>query len=546
MNSRSTPAITFTRRKFVQSLVAGGALIFAPNIWAQKTLPTHAEGFVFQDRDGTGKWRRGDRGIAGVAVSNGRDICITDKNGRWRLPIEGEQTTFFVIKPRNWMTPLSKNNLPRAFYIHQPEGSPALRFSGVRPTGPLPESIDFPLTQRDEPDQFKALVCGDPQPRNSTEISYLARTVVPQLAGTDALFGVSLGDIMFNDLSLYDSLNEAMGLAGVPWHNVVGNHDLNQDAVDNRHSTETFRSVFGPTYYSFDCGPVHFLVLNNVEWMGRQAKGGPAYRPGLGERQLEFIRNDLKLVPQNRLAVLMFHIPLFRGFDPNAAPGTPSADRQELYRLIENRPHTLSFSAHTHAHNHFFLDSADGWRGAKPHHHVNTGTLCGSWFAGPPDERGIPNGTMADGTPRGYLEVEFDGNGYNIDGYRVLQRPKNHQMNITAPPEIAREKLGEAAVYANVFNGSARSKVRLRCGAGYQWRELEQVKEHDPAFVRQVERTQEVPPPYHKFPGPSVCSHLWRASLPTDLSNGTHAIEVVATDMFGNEHSDVRPIRVAG
>lgn len=543
MKSCTFVSTGLTRRKFVQTLIAGSTLVFAPNIWARQKLPTHAEGFVFHDRDSSGT-RQGNHGIAGVAVSNGREICVTDRTGRWRLPIEDEQTTFFVNKPRDWMTPLSKDNLPRAYYIHQPEGSPRQRFSGVRPTGPLPDSIDFPLTQRPEPERFKALMCGDPQPRNGTEVGYLARTVVPHLTGTDALFGVSLGDIMFDNLSLFDSLNEAMGLIGIPWHNVVGNHDLNFDAADNRHATESFRSVYGPTYYAFDYGPVHFLVLNNIHWMGRdpERKGGN-YRAGLGARQLEFIKNDLKLVPNERLTVLLFHIPPRRGAD--ATRMDPAmADWHKLYRLLEDRPHTLSFSAHTHSHNHLFLGRDEGWRGAHPHHHVNTGTLCGSWFGGAPDERGVPFGIMADGTPRGYLEVEFDGNRYNIDGYRVLQRPRSHQMNLHLPAELSRAEIGATPLYANVFNGSTRSRVRMRCGAGEQWRELTKVDEHDPGFLR--ERQREVQAPFRPLPMPLACSHLWRGILPANLPVGTHRIEVLATDMFGNDHRDLQPVRIVG
>lgn len=445
------------------------------------------------------------------------------------------------------MVPLSKENLPLNYYIYQPEGSPTLRYSGVSPTGPLPESVDFPLVKRKESDRFKALICGDPQPRNLTEVNYLAQSVVPHLAGTDAMFGVSLGDIAFNDLTTLEPLNQAMGLLGIPWHNVVGNHDLNFDAASDQFATETFRRVYGPTYYSFDCGPVHFLVLKNVEMIARKGEqGGSTYHRQLGKRQLEFIRNDLTLVPKNRLVVLLFHIPLDPGFDPDAANRPHTQDRQELYRIIENRPHTLSFSAHTHNHNHLFLGAADGWNGAKPHHHVNTGTLCGSWFAGAPDVRGIPHGTMSDGTPRGYLEVAFDGNSYNIDGYRVLQKSRDHQMNIIVPTEINRAQLGESSLYVNVFNGSARSKVQLRFGAGDSWRDLQQVHEPDPSFSRLSEHDRALPAPYHRLPVPIKCSHLWRGSLPVDLPTGTHAVEVLATDMFGNQHREMRPVRVVG
>ena len=41
----------------------------------------------------------------------------------------------------------------------------------------------------------------DPQPRNRAEVDYLIQDVLEEMVGTDASFGVTLGDIMFDDLS---------------------------------------------------------------------------------------------------------------------------------------------------------------------------------------------------------------------------------------------------------------------------------------------------------------------------------------------------------
>jgi hypothetical protein len=538
-----------TRRGFLRTALAGGAgLVYAPYLWARDPVPAQARGVVWHDQRGEGRRRPDDPGVPGVAVSNGRQITVTDELGRWSLPVEGEATTFFVIKPRGWMTRKNDQNLPRFHYHHQPAGSPRQRFPGVPPTGPLPESIDFPLRSREEPDRFKALFCGDPQPRNDREVRYLAQTVVPELAGNEAAFGVSLGDIAFDDLATFEPLNAALGLIGVPWHNVLGNHDLNFDAPDNRHANETFRQVYGPTYYAFDHGPVHFVVLNNVEWLGpdpQRPQSTGNYRGMLGERQLEFVARDLERVPREQLVVLLMHIPLQRGFAPNRASQT--ADRQALYRLLEARPHTLSFSAHTHWHRHLFIGEEDGWRGAEPHHHIIAGTLCGSWFGGAPDEFGVPHATMSDGTPRGYLELEFDGPRYRMDGYRSFGRPRDYQMHIEAPEQVLRPQLSEVAVTVNVFNGSERSQVRMRCGAGEPWRELEKIDEPDPRFLRLRERDATPQPPYRALPQPlSECPHLWRGRLPVDLPAGTHLVEVLATDMFGNTHQGRCPLRVLG
>jgi hypothetical protein len=539
-----------TRRRFVQSLLAAGGagLALSPQLAVAGTRVGYAQGTVFHDRQGRGQRAPGDPGIPGVAVSNGREVTWTDEAGRWELPVEEDSTTFFVCKPRGWTPPLDRHNLPQFFHHHQPRGSPTLRFPGIAPTGPLPVSIDFPLLRCEEPDRFKALICGDPQPRDRRELGYLAQTVVPELRGSDAVFGVSLGDIMFDDLSLFEPLNEVFGWIGMRWHNVLGNHDLNFDAPDNRHAHETFRRVYGPTYYSFDHGPVHFLVLNNIEWLGPEPERPQStgnYRGALGERQLEFVANDLAHVPDDRLVVLFLHIPLQRGFALN--PRSETRDRQALYRILERRPHTLSFSAHTHWHRHLFIDDTDGWRGAQPHHHIIAGALCGSWFGGAPDEHGVPHALMSDGTPRGHLELEFNGNGYSMDGYRSLGRPRDYQMNIDAPAEVTRADRAQAAVTVNVFNGSERSTVRLRFGPGDAWRTLARVEAPDPRFVRLQERDRGLQAPYRALPQPMAnCPHLWRGGLPEDLGEGTHLIEIMATDLFGRNHYGRRLVRVTG
>lgn len=529
-------SVPITRRRFLRAALAGGAAAsLAPGLWVRAATPTHAEGKVVP-------------AMPGVAISNGREITLTDDRGRWRLPVEGDSTTFFVIKPRGWRVQLSKDGLPRGYHHHQPAGSPAQKFAGVAPTGPLPESIDFHLTRQEEGERFTALVCGDPQPRNALEVGYLARTVVPALRGADAAFGISLGDIAFDNLDTLEPYAGAMGLIGLPWHNVLGNHDLNFDAPDNRHANETFRRVFGPTYYAFNHGPVHFLVLNNVEWLGAQPESASPtanYRGALGERQLEFVANDLRHVPRDQLVVVFLHIPLSRGFEPG--PRTETRDRQALYRLLEDRPNTVSFSAHTHWHGHRFFGAEDGWRGARPHHHIVTGTLCGSWFGGAPGDDGVPHAMMSDGTPRGYLEVVFDGARYGMDGYAVLGRERDYQMHIEAPSEIVADSLPGTPVWVNVFNGSERSDVRLRCGAGQPWQTLARVEQADPRFLRLRERDAGLKLPYRPLPAPMAnCPHLWRGELPTRLPPGTHLIEVTARDMFGNTHRGCQPVRVVG
>ena len=117
-----------------------------------------ASGVVFADRDRDGQRDLLERGLRGVAVSNGRDVTRTDWRVRYRLPV-GDNTIIFVVKPRGWSPPIAADGLPRFYYVHKPKGSPShLRFAGVAPSGPLPESIDFPLVRSGEPDSFRAVI----------------------------------------------------------------------------------------------------------------------------------------------------------------------------------------------------------------------------------------------------------------------------------------------------------------------------------------------------------------------------------------------------
>jgi hypothetical protein len=490
-----------------------------------------ATGVVFLDRNENGRFDQGDQPLPDVRVSNGRTIAMTQADGRYQIPVD-DDTVLFVIKPRGYRTPLSSENLPQFYYIHKPQGSPQQKFAGVKPTGPLPDSIDFPLYQQQEPEQFRAVLFGDPQPRDQKEVDYIGHDVVQELIGTDASFGVTLGDIVFDDLNVFQPLNRTIALIGIPWYNVIGNHDINLDAQHDRHSDETFESIYGPAYYSFDYGQVHFLVLDDIEWLVPEPGGKGSYRGGLGGDQMEFIRNDLALIPEDQLVVLMMHIPL-----------VDVADRQELYRLIEKRPFCISISGHTHHHEHRFIADEDGWRGPKPHHHIINVTVSGSWWSGAPDERGIPHTMMADGAPNGYSIIHFDGTRYSLD-FKAAGRSADYQMEIHAPDAVSCAQLAETSIHVNVFNGSTRSRVEIRVGSG-EWQPMQHTVDVDPKFqavFTSEEQTLNGGTLWRKLPKPKPSSHLWKAA---DLAPGTHLIQVRTTDMHDRSYQAQRVLRVS-
>ncbi len=68
-----------------------------------------AQGYVFEDQNGNGQRDAGEPGLSGVGVSNGREVVLTDQEGRYLLPVECSGSTLFVIKPSGYQSPLSKD-----------------------------------------------------------------------------------------------------------------------------------------------------------------------------------------------------------------------------------------------------------------------------------------------------------------------------------------------------------------------------------------------------------------------------------------------------
>jgi len=516
-----------------------------------RSEPGMARGIVFDDADRDGERSPGERGVEGVRVSNGRHVAVSDRLGRYELPlVDREDTIVFVIKPSGWAPPVDEQGLSRFYYIHKPAGSPpALEHPGVAPTGALPPSIDFALHRQAEPERFRVLVLADPQPYSAEQLDFFARDILPELAGSDAAFGVSLGDLVGDDLALFEPLNAAMGLLGIPWYNVLGNHDINYDASDDRGSDESFERVYGPATYAFAYSGVHFIVLDNVVYdPGSEAEGrGPGYAGGISPEQLQFVHGYLATLPADRRVVLLMHIPLVG----EGGHQLPAVQREALFAVLAGHPHTLSFSGHTHLQAQHFLGAEAGNSGA-PHHHLNLATASGSWWRGLPDELGIPHTTMRDGTPNGYAVATFEGLDYAVR-FKAARRPADYQMNVYAPARVRAADARNTEVLVNVFAGSERSRVELRltgapetakAGAA-SWIRLEQVERPDPAYAALWKRELDLLGEERaSLPGPVPSTHLWSGHLPGDPAPGSYWIEVRSTDLFDQVDTGRRLIRV--
>ena len=429
------------------------------------TAPLMAQGHVFHDLNRNSVMDDGEPGLPGVQVSNGREVVVTGADGSWSLP-PYEDMNLFITKPAGHAVPLSTDMVPQFSYIHKAAGSPPLRFGGIEPTGPLPEAINFPLIEDGTGDRFDCLVFGDAQPYSNREIGFVRDTVGKMLAERDNSATECLifeGDVMGDDLGLYPRFKRIVAVGGVPQYFVAGNHDLDFDAPSDLHSFDTFRREWGPEYYSFDIGQVHFVVLDNVRYPCNgvdthafcDPAGKPTYNGVIAQRQLDWLRNDLAHVPEDKLIVLSAHIP-FVTFVNATAQKHQTDNLDALYEIIGERK-ALGLSGHTHTTEQILPgEHFQGWAdrtgtGPAKFHQIVTGAVSGSWWAGDFGDNGVPRSTQRLGSPRGYYRISFDGAEYT-DTYLTFDRPEDEQMHVSFNTPRFRDWAAKIFAFADAYD----------------------------------------------------------------------------------------------
>ena len=481
---------------------------------------------VYEDRNRNGKRDPLERGVAGVPVSNGKEVVVTDPEGNFRIPEEYYRSdmNIFVSKPACYDVPVDGNYVPQFSYIHKEFGSAKeLVFGGLPATGPLPDLLEFGLWPGECKEEFKVAVSGDPQPYSNIEIGYVRDTLAKELADRRDIEAVIVeGDVMGDDMGLLPRFLNNLGAAKASQYLVVGNHDLDFDADSDADSSDTFRRIWGPNYYSFDIGKVHFVTLDNTYYpcMAEDPEGnaderwdfcdgGKTYNGRIPEIQLEWLENDLAHVPEDHLIVISYHIPTVSFIDQYAYKHSEDNARR-LYEILgyrlrfdgtwrEGRP-ALALSGHTHTNEQLRPGELyEGWTETShnfrmPFPQIVAGAAAGSWWSGDLNDDLIPESYQRLGSPKGYYILSFDGNEYR-DEFKASGKAKSRQMSLsfnspafrswfeqinewvlagrTGTPPVNVNNLGdnkmltpddlyETNLIINVWNGSRDSKVWVK------------------------------------------------------------------------------------
>lgn len=487
-----------TRRAFLRSL---GTVTTLATLTPERILAEPARPFLLARRPASpvrvrGRVRGDGRGIAGVPVTDGRDVVVTDRSGRFELVTHADRSHVQISLPSGWTVPRS-------------DVGTAACHRALMPDRRGEAQVEFQLTRSLRSDaDHTALFLPDIQTENAREMARFHDETVPDLedtiraAGDGEVFGIACGDIMFDDLTLYPEYERAVARLGVPFFQCVGNHDLDFDGGSDEASTVTFGRHFGPRYYSFDRGEVHYVVLDDVLWHGA------GYIGYLGYEQLRWLEADLALREPGTPVIVATHIPVegtrhTREGQERPGVSTSVQNREVLHRLLEPfAAHIVAGHTHENDHRH----------GHGLHEHVS-GTVCGAWWSGD---------ICADGTPNGYSVYEVRGSQVRWR-YKATGQAADHQMRLyprgsdpTAPTELVANVWDADEGWTVVWyeDGVARGSMARRVG-------------RDPRSV--AEHAGPERPAHRPWVDPYPAGHLYYA--PVDAQHGTITVE--ARDRFG-------------
>lgn len=471
------------RRKFIQqiTLLTGGFI-------ASSYVPAGI--LLGRDTRIKGRVLSNGHGLPNVVISDGYTVIPTDKKGRYELKVHPEAVAMFISTPAGHE------------FIH--ENGISRHYRSITEINHKKE-INFELTtlnKKDDEHQF--IIWADPQIKNAKDVKKMMEESVPDvqklLAGLTPgtlTHGITVGDIVWDELQLFAEYDKAVQQMGIPFFQCLGNHDMDFRKGGDETSDDTFQKTYGPTYYSFNRGKAHYIVMDNVRYLGTDRD----YDGFIQQHQLDWLQKDLSFVPAENLVILCMHIPVHSG----------TKNRDALYALLQNRQvHIMS------GHTHYLVNAIN--QNIYEHNH---GTVCGAWWTGPICE---------DGTPNGYGVYKVNGTQLSWH-YKTTGRPSDYQLKLYVQDYDAAQKL----VIVNIWNHDPAWKTAYWLD-GVSKGELQQFEGMDPlAFSTML--GPDLPKP-RGFAEPKKTRHLFRALVP----NGTNEIKIIATDRFGNQYADTARI----
>ncbi len=438
----------------------------------------------------------GGKGIQGVVVSDGFISVVTDIAGKCTLTPHRSSEFIQVSVPSGYVIPVTEHGT--AEYATE-----------IRRGVDGKAEVVFQLTPSGDDTRHQFLVLADPQTKDDYDMGRFHNETVPDIQQTIAryggnTFGISCGDILYDDLTYFPQYEAAVKKLGVPFFQVLGNHDCDVKALSDKPSSATFKKHFGPSYYSFNRGMVHYIVIDNVLWINK------GYIGSVTDEQLDWIKGDMEYVSKDKRIVVFMHIPAFSFMYQRLGKSKPEnslvqTNREAMYQLFAGYKTTFICG---HIHECEFLEES----GIDIH---CQGAVCGAWWEGP---------ICYDGTPNGYAVYEVNGTELQWR-YKGTGLSEDEVFRVYLPGESSEHP---ESVVVNCWQADQEWKVTMIEGA--KRTQMQQFTGIDPLSIQHYGGPEV--PKRHKWIDPLPTNHLFHA---TPLADSTSVI-IEVHDRWGKTY----------
>ena len=379
--------------------------------------------------------------VVGAVVSDGEFCAQTNKEGYYEIKSNLSTARFVTVSTPAEYKLAFRKSVPQNF-LRIPRHAKAVE-------------ANFTLEKREKPtEKYTVAMIGDPQIKgyNVDSAAYKLRNYIypdivalkeKKAAEEGEFFAINLGDLVFNEMTkLYDYV-DVISDSNVPMFHVIGNHDHDQTTFyETNLGTIHFEEYLTPSYYSFNIGKVHYVMVNDISFARKNFK--ERYRTGLEYWHYKWLERDLKFVPKDHTIVICGHAQLFRqygnkGRDKDSKTNLSYA---RYSKLLSQYARVYSWSGHYHFN--FGYDYADSQ--VETHEPLkNITSICVARACGGLHcNRDLNN----DGTPNGYMVMEV--NGDNVEWYyKSIGHERDYQMHVYAP-----HRTGGELVKVNIWNWS--------------------------------------------------------------------------------------------
>jgi hypothetical protein len=431
--------------------------------------------------------------VSEAVISDGFSTTLTDKSGKYHFKTYPGASHVFISVPELYEIPMN-DGMPQIFQsIDTTKDSVQVNFR----LSPLKNGIE---------NDFTLIAVADPQVQNANHLRRLNSETIPDIKKTlpdyNNVYGITLGDLAFDSLSLISDLKQSFVSTNIPFFHTIGNHDFSSIVYDPAEASKEFVSHFGPLDYSFNRGNAHIVVMNNVF-----NYGVTSYNWGFSEEQINWLKSDLKHVPKEKMLIVSVHIPVL--------PTTTMERKSQFLEAISSFNEMHIFSGHWHTNANIIKSEINLYE------HI-IGAASGTWWSAAVNKCGAPNG---------YAVYEISGNRMKNWFYKSVNFDKEYQIRLMDPNSFGDT---EGYVIANVWNADENWKVELY-EDGINQGQMERYTDYAPeVFALNKSRNYSESTNWYR-----KTDHLFRKK---PLSKDA-VLSIKATDSFGNVYQQTIPIK---